>query len=244
MNIGYFIVLWMFLIVTQLPCFISLMIFYPLYKLFFKRKIFLAIPRYLFNCAFQWTDDIFFKVQHVKTVDYDTTKRYVYLPNHQAYVDPVIRNDTKSFFVVTIATGYVKIIPVFGQNAYLMDTPFVGKDKGITQMYTDYLNKHSDRTLALFPEGHRNFDNDFKFKDIKTGGFVIAKNTGHKIIPLFHNMMDRINDKNKEYHALSKIYCLYGKPIEVEGREIEDIKKEYYDQMIILKNMIDELRKL
>lgn len=243
MNISYVVVMLMFIIVTQIPCFLALMIFYPFYKIF-KHNVFLSIPYYLCKKAFTWTNNLFFDVQHIKTVDFDTTKRYVYLPNHQSYADPVIGSNLNPFFVITIANGYVKYVPIFGQNAYLLDVPFVGKDKGITQFYTSYLIKHPERVLALFPEGHRNFAHDFKYEDIKTGGFVIAKNTGQQIVPMYHNMMDRMDDVKKEYHGTAQIYCLYGKPIDVEGKEIDVIKKEYYDAMTVLKNKVNEMRKL
>lgn len=241
MNLGYYIVLFMFSIVTQLPCFFSLLVCYPLYKIT-GSSFMMKIPQKLQMKALGWMDKLFFNIQTIKLHDFDTSQRYVYLLNHQAYVDPVIGRCIENFFVVTIANGYVKYIPVFGKNAYMLDIPFVGKDKGITQLYTDYLKKNQHCVLAMFPEGHRMFENDFKLADIKTGGFVIAKNTGLKIVPLYHNMMDKINDVKKEYHSTLPIYCLFGKPIEVEGREIDDIKQEYFDAMTDMKHRVNELR--
>ena len=91
MNIGYVIVIFMFLFITQLPCFVSLLFFFPLSKIF-KYKILMRIPHYLGKKAFSWVDELFFNIKYIKTVEFDKTKRYIYLPNHQTSVDALIIN--------------------------------------------------------------------------------------------------------------------------------------------------------
>src|SRR5436853_611664 len=107
--------------------------------------------------------------------------------------------------------------------------PFVGNT------YVQYLKRDSNSALAIFPEGQRQFDGRFKAHMVRTGGFVIAKNTDSDIIPVYHNMTDRINDQKREYNCTGKVYCIFGAPIKTRGREIEEVKREYLESIFRLE---------
>lgn len=251
MNIGYYFILIMFGFILQIPCFLSLMIAYPLFLLTKSRKV-MKIPSFLQKRVFDWTDRLFFQTTYFKSQRIKENVRYVYLPNHQAFMDPVIARNVltnPSQYMVTIAIAYAKYIPLMGPNLAMMGIPFIGDkatgqlvNKGLVQMYTEYLQENKDAVLALFPEGKRTFNDQFLLEDLRTGGFVIAKNLGQQIVPVYHNIRDRFDDVNQHYDKKPKVYCIYGDPIDVEGKEIQDIRLEYFNEMIKLKSQIDKLR--
>jgi len=260
MNFGYWFVLVIFVIILQLPCFMSLLLFYPLY-LIFRSRVLLMIPNMLEMYSLEWADKLFFNVTFIKDhidsasvkVVTPVGKRYVYLANHQAYMDPLIaRKALVSLLtqtLVTVTISYVKYVPLVGMNLLMLGIPFLHYDssgkrisKGLVEMYTEYLKKNENTTLAMFPEGKRVFDGEFKLENIKTGGFVIAKNIGADIVPVYHNIRDRFDDVKKEYNTATKVYCIYGAPIEVNDRDINDVKKEYYNSMLTLRERIEVMK--
>ncbi len=235
----------MFGFILQIPCTISLFVSYILCFFFRSKKM--RIPYYLITCVLHWMDRIFFKITFIKNKMIDERKRYVYLANHQTFIDPIIakKSLSENQFLVSVVISYAKYIPLIGYNLYLLGIPFYkysstgkGEHKGLVQMYSEYLINNKLAILAIFPEGKRVFDGQFNKENIRTGAFVIAKNTGMDIVPVYHNLRDSIDDVKKEYRA-NNIYCIYGAPIKVKDREMNEIIEEYYNSMINLKNQID-----
>ncbi|VBB18951.1 hypothetical protein YASMINEVIRUS_1483 [Yasminevirus sp. GU-2018] len=245
MNIGYFFLLFCMLFLFQLPTTLVLIAIYPL-KFLTKSRYPVDFAHYVFKTCVGAINSIFFKVDYEYTAQINPEERYVYMPNHQSWVDGVLVKGLTCNRVLVVVTKYAKYIGVFGFNLIMLGFPFVDKNKtkqkgetGLTGTYTDYLKEHTDTTLIIFPEGHRHFTRDFKIEDIKSGGFVIAKNTGQKIIPAYHNLIDGFNDKKMEYDPTKKIFCIVGTPIDTTDKSIEDIKLDYYNEMIKLKQILD-----
>lgn len=212
----------------------------------------MKFPSFLQKRVFEWTDKLFFQTAYFKSKHIKKNVRYVYLPNHQAFMDPVIARNIltdPNQYMVTIAIAYAKYIPLMGPNLAMLGIPFIGdKDrgqlvnKGIVQMYTEYLQKNKNAVLAIFPEGKRIFTDEFKLENLRTGGFVIAKNLNQQIVPIYHNIRDRFDDIKKQYISQPKVYCIYGDPIDVNEKTIDAIKLDYFNAMIGLKQKIDALR--
>ena len=252
MNLKYFLVLFIFIFVSQIPCFLILSILYPLI-FFLKLKFLLKFPRTLIFSTFDLLDKLFFNVKFINDGLIDTkNKRYIYLANHQAYLDPIIARKamiSSDQYLVTIVISYAKYVPLLGMNLYMLGIPFYHYDKsgksinkGLVQMYTEYLKENSSAVLTMFPEGKRVFSNEFKLENIRSGGFIIAKNTNSDIVPVYHNIKDRFDDVKREYNSVAKIYCIYGTTISTENKDIDDIKKEYYESMLKLKERIEKLK--
>jgi 1-acyl-sn-glycerol-3-phosphate acyltransferase len=290
MNLGYFVVLFFYIFVTQIPCFMTLLTLYPIFLLTKVNGI-LMLPLFLIKEGMKWVDYMFFKTIYIWTEPVDKSKRYVYIGNHTSYVDPAVMSGIPHS-IASILTSYAKYIPLIGPNAYMLGMPFV-EDKpvnkihlklatvgaggngnsddrddsrsdsdndsrlidsitkrsttqtkgNVTQLYIDYLkdDKNNNIVLAMFPTGKRVFDDENLITDIKTGAFVIAKEVGMDIIPVYQNVLTCFNDVTMEYHPYKKVYCLYGSPIRIEGKEIEHLKKEYHARLIELRDKCKSL---
>lgn len=251
MNLKYYFLLLIFAFFLHIPCFLSLMVFYPIYRITGRREL-IAIPYFFLNRVLLWTDKIFFKIKFIKSHAINPEHRYVYLANHLTLLDAVIgRMAIDSMFdqyLVSVVISYTRYIPLIGINLRLLGIPFLHYDtkgnrvsKGLVSMYSEFLQENKSAILAIFPEGKRIFDGEFKRDALKSGGFVIAKNTGMDIVPVYHNLIDSVDDVKKEYRR-ANIFCLYGDPIKVGDREIKEVIDEYYQEMIKLQNTIKELK--
>jgi len=213
----------------------------------------MIVPHFFLNRVLLWTDKIFFKIKFIKSAAINPDSRYVYLSNHLTLLDAVIgRKAMQSMidqYLVSVVISYTRYVPLIGLNLQLLGIPFLHYDakgkrvsKGLVQMYSEFLQENKSAVLAIFPEGKRVFNGEFKRDDLKSGGFVIAKNTGMDIVPVYHNLIDSVDDVKKEYKK-ANIFCLYGDPIKVGDREIKEVMDEYYQVMLKLQNTINELKK-
>jgi len=248
MNIGYFVVLLFFAIIYQLPAFLAGIISY-LVKIIFASFIqadYTIVTNYLVRFGLYLTDKTFFRIKYIIDPSFDQSKRYVIMLNHQTYIDSIIGGVIRNKVFVPVV-GYVKYIPLIGINTIFSGSPFVtdkskNKSLSITQIMTDLLKNSNDASLTIFPEGKRTFSDDIMLEDIKTGGFVVAKNTGVDIIPVYHNLLDNFNDVKMEYTYNNDVYCLFGEPIKVENKDLEQLKTEYYVNMKKLRNTCNSLK--
>lgn len=117
----------------------------------------LNVSSKLMMCGPKWIDQIFFKVNHI---DFDllrqqqnSKKRYIYLANHQSYMDAIIaRNLAMSWqYLVTIVISYTKHIPFVGPNLWMLRIPFYDYDAGVrrkAEMKTKYLKNETTDSLS------------------------------------------------------------------------------------------------
>jgi 1-acyl-sn-glycerol-3-phosphate acyltransferase len=242
-NIGYFVVLFFFTIVYQIPAFLTILIAYPLKLILgnFIKYDHTKLTNYLVRWGLYLTDITFFNTTHFIDSSVDLSKRYVCMMNHQSYLDSVVGGIIKNKSIIPV-TGYVKYIPLIGYNAIFSGSPFVKgsskKDRktSVTQLMIDIFKNDREATLTMFPEGKRTFSDNILLDDIRTGGFVVAQEIGADIVPVYHNILDRFNDTTMEYNWKKDIYCVWGEPIKVQGKDIEQLKKEYHDKMMQLRN--------
>jgi 1-acyl-sn-glycerol-3-phosphate acyltransferase len=249
MNFGYFIVLITFVLVHQLPAFLSI-IFAYLAKLVFGPCVKFDHTRftnYLIRFGLYMTDITFFGTKHIIDPEIDLSKRYVCMINHQSYIDPVVGGIVKNKTVIPVV-GYLRYVPFIGYNAIFSGSPFVtyesknDKSKSITQQMIDILKKDTKASLTMFPEGKRTFSDNILLEDIKTGGIVVAIEIGADIIPVYHNILDSFDDVKMEYVCGNKIYCIWGAPIKVQGKDINQLKLEYYENILKLRDMCLSLK--
>lgn len=244
----YYATLITFSTLLQLPCFLSLIVSYPLKKLFGITYP-MNVSRKLLHYGFKWTNSIFFDTTFVQHKSIEPNKRYVYMANHSTFVDPVVTSSL-AFTPVSVAIDYAKYVPFLGYNMWLMDMPFVKSPpdyvpQGITRMYSNMLNDPNNSSLALsiFPTGQRIFvKDDIILSDLKSGGFVIAKYTGADIVPVYHNLIDAFNDVTKTYSPNNKVYCVMGEPIKTKDVEIQDLQLMYHTSLIELRNTVEKLK--
>lgn len=251
MNISYPFVLLCFVFFYQIPAFLTILIAYPfgvLARYFNKQIDHTKFTNYLVRIGLYLTDKSFFRIEHVIDPSVtDLSKRQIYLMNHQSYIDPILGGVFKNKIIIPVA-GYLKYVPVIGYNAIFTGAPLVtfikggDRSKGTTQKLINILSQDTEASLSLFPEGQRNFHDDIKFDELKTGGFVVAKETGMNIVPVYHNIMDRFDDDKYEYHNDKKIFCIWGKPIEVQGKDIAQLHLEYFESMRKLRSECFRLR--
>lgn len=250
-KLNYGTVLLFFLTIFQFPCFISLLITCPLKKLF-GYKTPMKFSRELFHLGLKLTNKYFFKITFLKKPSIKKRERYVYMANHSSYADPII-TATLSQMPVSISIQYAKYVPFLGFNMWLMNIPFVKNvkpheksiPKGITTMYSNFLNHpdNIDMVFTVFPTGKRIFvKDDIHLTDLKSGGFVIAKNINCDIVPVYHNIIDVFNDTTKSFNLNKRVYCLMGKPIKTKDKSIDELKQLYYDALIKLRDQMEQLQ--
>lgn len=244
----YYFTLVTFATILQIPCFMSLLVSYPLKKIF-GMSFPMNISRKLLHYGFKWTNSIFFNTTFVQHPLIEKDKQYVYMANHSSFLDPVITS-SMNHTPVSVAIDYSKYVPFLGWNMILMNMPFVKSPPeyvptGITHKYSNLLNDpdNSDLALSIFPTGKRIFvKDDIHLSDLKSGGFVIAKHTGADIIPVYHNLIDAFNDVTKTYDSDKKVYCLMGQPIKTDGMTIKDLQTSYHNSLIELRDSVEKLK--
>lgn len=243
MNISYFVSLFCMIILFQLPCFVSLIILYPFYY-FTKNIKFLDFPFYLLYGGVRLYDRIFIGMEYFYEYELDLKKRYVFMPNHHGFIDGILAGEltfTRHRKTASVVIHYAKYIPFYGFNMWCLGLPVLSKTKktSVTDFMINYLYKNEDSELGIFPEGHRMNTKHMDYDTIKTGGFVIAKSLGKDVVPICHNTIDRMNDFKKEYNPYNRTCCISGTPITTENKSIEEIKKEYYEQMCQLEKILE-----
>lgn len=245
MNIGYFVVLLSFLTIFQIPCFLLLLVAFPARILLGHQYLTNLCISLLMKGAY-WTNKVFFKMTMIVDPLVDKKKKYVRMANHSSFIDAIIISEI-SHNSMTIVIDYAKFCPLLGWNIAMIGIPFIGAKggTGITQMYTKFLNdpKNKDMVLSLFPTGTRFFtDDDLRVTDLKSGGFVIAKNLGLDIIPMYHNLVDAFNDVKMEYNPTPRLFCIQGAPISIEGKDIEQLKIEYHEAQLKLRAKVQFMK--
>jgi 1-acyl-sn-glycerol-3-phosphate acyltransferase len=247
-SVKYYFTLIAFAAILQIPCFLSLFASYPLKKIF-GVSFPMNISRKLLHYGFKWTNSIFFNTTFIEHPSIEKDKQYVYMANHSSFLDPVV-TASMNHTPVSVAIDYAKYVPFLGWNMILMAYPFVKSPPeyvptGITHMYSKLLNDsdNSDLALSIFPTGKRIFvKDDIDLNDLKSGGFVIAKQTGADIIPVYHNLIDAFNDVTKTYDSDKKVYCVMGEPIKTDGITVQDLQLSYHNSLTGLRDSVEKLK--
>ena len=128
----------------------------------------------------------------------------------------------------TIFEGYNQYLPTF--NSLSIES-LLYKIPGLSEHFLYFnddflLLKETNISLLLFPEGTRNYT-PRTLKELRTGAFVIACQSGVPILPIRYNIIDAIHDKKKKFYWNVKTKAVFGSPILTKDRKIEDVMEEF-----------------
>jgi 1-acyl-sn-glycerol-3-phosphate acyltransferase len=185
-------------------------------------------------------DWVFVRSKHIELAPL-TKKNYIFIPNHQCYIDAWTLRILLQFPVLLVAINYAKKIPMIGGILMFCDTTFKStnkefKSEGITETVINKLKKDDTLSLFIFAEGGRQLDHKFN-SNLRTGAFHIAKTLNYDIVPIYENYGNILYDKAFAYYPayFGKIHVVTGFPISPEGKTIDQLKEEYISQMNTLQ---------
>jgi 1-acyl-sn-glycerol-3-phosphate acyltransferase len=181
-------------------------------------------------------DWIFVRSKHIELSPL-TKKNYIFVPNHQCYIDGWTLRVLPNYSVLLIAIDYIKNVPIIGGILVFCDTTFKTLKKehvseGITETVIGKLKKDNDLSLLIFAEGGRQLDMKFN-SNLRTGAFYIAKALNYDIVPIYETYGRILSDKEQAYYPdyYGKVNIVTGFPISPIGKTVEQLKEEYITQM-------------
>ena len=232
-SLMYYLTFIIFAIVN-IPILVSALIFYPFG---------LYIPSLISKITYFLFDLVFLRSLIIYTHDIDKKQNYVQMLNHQGFIDGNLGFLLQKIPTV-LATGYVKNIPVVGQIGRLFNFTFIEKDKSNSvEIVVNKLKDNPKLALALFPEGERLFDHKFHPEKVRSGGFVIAKQAGCSILPIYQTYGNILQDDVRKYRFDGRSFIIFGKPITTENKEVAQLVQEYCQEMLKLETMSKNLEK-
>ena len=170
---------------------------------------------------------IFFRIHTETCEELDSTKQYIFLPNHHSSMDGCLVYLCHPVPVIAMVKSSLRKTPFLGACFEKLNFVFVEREKrgSLTDQMISMLSQ-TDLSLLLFPEGTRNYE-PRTLKELRTGAFVIACSTGIPIIPIRYNLIDKVNDKKRAFYPWKKTNVVLGKAIDTKGRDIDSVMEEY-----------------
>jgi len=178
MSIIYSIIIWpLFIFSTVVLCVLG----YPS-VLFGKQKIVYKYIARIWARVSLILFAVFYKVEGVEKLDKDT--HYVFLGNHQSYVDIFLMITVIPQHFLFMAKKELFKIPFFGRAISYMG--LIPVDRGESKEALKSLLQavkliKTGYSVLLFPEGTRSYDG--KLLPFKRGAFMIGVKTKHQIAP-------------------------------------------------------------
>jgi 1-acyl-sn-glycerol-3-phosphate acyltransferase len=178
----------------------------------------------------------FYPIRSKKDPDFDPSKAYIYVCNHNSYLDAVA-------VVISIPGSFKPLgkiemvkIPVFGiiykRVAVMIDRASKeSRARSVEELKADLANGQS---ILIFPEGTMN-RTDKPLTDFYDGAFRLAIETQTPIAPLaIINARNLFPRNNPLAVRPGIITCIFDKPIEVKGlvaEDLESLKARVYQRM-------------
>ena len=131
----------------------------------------------------------------------DPSKTYVFVGNHQSYVDIFLvfaSLDAKGMRTLFMAKRELEKIPLFGPVIWAMGLIPIERGETRQQMATMFESvKTLDKgySLTIFAEGSRTYDGELQ--PFKRGAFLLAEQTGKEIVPFVITGSFNIFPRNK-----------------------------------------------
>jgi 1-acyl-sn-glycerol-3-phosphate acyltransferase len=155
-----------------------------------------------------------------------TDRAYVYMSNHQSHLDiPMLYATLPSKTIRMLGKKELFQIPVWGRGLRAAEFIEVDRSNHVRAM------KSIDRaaqlirdgvSIYLAPEGTRSVTG--KIGKLKKGGFHLAKDTHTPIVPVaIKGTIDILPRGARAMHTGQRVEVTLGAPIQVDGREIEDL---------------------
>ena len=185
-------------------------------------------------------DWVFVNSKHIELAPL-TKQNYIFIPNHQCYIDTWTLRILPNFPALIVAIDFARKVPIIGGVLVFCDTTFKTlknefKSEGITENIIGKLKKDNTLSLFIFAEGGRQLDNKFN-SNLRTGAFHIAKTLNYDIVPIYENYGNILSDKAMAYYPAyyGKIHIVSGFPISPEGKTVDQLREEYISQMNTLQ---------
>lgn len=203
----------------------------------------------LYNNSLLLLDKFF--LQTIRLNNYPTcNNKHILLVNHSSSSDGYLRYNIP-YKNTSIIKNSLFYIPFLGQVFWLLDFIFIKrndknsrnnvKNKIIQKLNENYI-------IQVFPQGTRERNKFFKNNEIvlRKGSIEIALERNVPIVLSYHNIGDRIDDKNKLIHFHKKVYAISSNPIllpnEYSELQIEEkvnvLYKIIYEEFIRLEKIV------
>lgn len=186
----------------------------------------LRIVQWAFRCIYTISGA---KIEIIGKENIPTGEAVLYIGNHRSIFDIVI-----TYALCPGLTGYiskksVKKVPILGIWMKRLHCLFLDRDdikEGLKVILTAIDKVKSGISIAVFPEGTRNKDQDpASVLPFKEGTFKIASKTGCKIIPMAITGTNELLENHMPWIKKSRIIIKYGTPINPKELSKEDQKK-------------------
>jgi len=173
---------------------------------------------------------LFIRVTVVEEEVVDTTKTYVYMPNHVSFIDAFLFGAYLPTCGNAIEADRNFKWPVYGKLITAYEQIPINRNNVRSSIKTFQIAKErilKGRSIVVFPEGHRTQTGYLeKFKKLP---FVFAKDAGVDIIPVGVTGMQKLSPKGSLWIKPTKITIKYGKVIKAE-----DVKNMDVDELMNL----------
>lgn len=225
-------------ITFQIPVLFIGVLLYP----FFKN----SVTHLLHNLTLFILDKMFLQTRMLNKYPYNNNKKHILLSNHTSSSDGYIRYIVPCNFICVIKKSLF-YVPFLGQVFWLLNFILVKRDDVNSRNNTKNKIKqklNENNIIQLFPQGTREQNKFFKNNEIilKKGNIEIALETNAPIVLCYHNIGDRIDDKNKVIHFHRKVYYIFSNPILLPNEYNELPMEEKVN--ILYKIIYDEFSRL
>jgi len=214
-------------ITFQIPVCLIGAILYPVYG-----KI---VTHNLLNLSFNILDRMFLQITHLNKYPNINNKTHLLLGNHTSSCDGYLRYIVP-YDTVTIVKNSLFYVPFLGQVLWLLNFIFIKRESKNSRNNTK--NKIIEKinngiSIQLFPQGTREQNKSFQNNEIvlKKGSMEIAILTNVPIVLWYHNIGDRVDDKNKMIHLHKKVYAILSDPITLPSEYSELPLEEKVDKL-------------
>lgn len=197
----------------------------------------LNVPRYILKLVLNLIFILYGRLSVQGRENLPATGPYILAPNHLSLADaPAVVSAiswhlaSQTFFLGTTdyfggpltskIAGDINVIPVD------MDTRLYG-----AMQLSAYVLRHN-KVLCVFPEGGRSRDGNIK--EFKKGVGIIAKELNIPIIPVAIKGTYEMLPPGRRFPGPSRISVTFGKPVNPEGKDYDEIVKTLYQRVVEL----------
>ena len=160
--------------------------------------------------------------------DFNLEQGYVIMANHQSAFDIFLLYGFLPLDFTFLSKIEVFMVPIFGVAMKVVGAIAVdrGKKAGLKKTIVDMENyMATNRSLLIFPEGTRSGDG--KLLDFKKGGFLLAKKSNSKVLPVTIINSNKVLKKGSfKVNPFKKVRIIINKPIVTNGRDIDSVMDE------------------
>jgi 1-acyl-sn-glycerol-3-phosphate acyltransferase len=173
-------------------------------------------------CAIAWNTQLLMMAGVKVTVQgarkIDPNKRYVFVANHQSYIDIPVLYKALNCRLSFIAKKELFGIPLFGWALYMDGHIWI--DRGNARKAHASIIKAVDRlkknnvSLILFPEGTRSVDG--VIGQLKQGSFLLVQQAGVEVVPIAIHDTYRLMPKHSCWLNKGTVHVTIGDPIAID----------------------------